>query len=191
MLPADMRPDRTRAPRMALPPPPAPAPPPRPRISLPTSWFRDPLDTAIKAAVRPSTARTRRKEIKINLSLPRETFEYFMSPLTAEDTEGLLRDPTTGWLLPTKETATCRRFKYSIKRGSTSDRHFHLEDLDPYPHRHPSSQRWSWRRSARRACTRSRRSCRSARRSRAASTWSSGRATPRRAGWRRATSSRS
>ena len=88
--------------------------------------------------MRPATALRRRKEIKVNVSLPRKVFEDFMSPLTPEDAEGLERDPATGWLLPTKTTATLRKFRYSIKRGSVSDRLFHLEDMDPPPK--PSSR---------------------------------------------------
>ena len=76
---------------------------------------------------------TRRKELTITHSLPRECFEEFMKPLTATDAAGLKRDETTGWLVPTRTTGALRHFEYTIKKGSVSDRLFHLESLDPEP----------------------------------------------------------
>jgi hypothetical protein len=110
-----------------------------PETSCPTSWFRDPLDAAIKNAVKPATMLTRRKEISIKMQLPRSVFEDFLSPLTEGDAEGLKRDEATGLLIPTKVTAAVRTYKYLIKRGSVSDRLFHLQTFDPSP-RAPSTR---------------------------------------------------
>ena len=102
-----------------------------PRASLPLSWFRDPLDAKIKKLIRPSTALTRRKELVIEMRVPREVFEDFMSPLTESDAAGLTRDATTQQLVPTRPLTSLRRFKYDIRKGSVSDRLFHLDTLDP------------------------------------------------------------
>ena len=104
-----------------------------PHTSVPTSWFRDPLDQAIRKLVRPSTMLTRRKELTILKELPREVFEDFMSTLSEGDAEGLARDLVTQKLVPTTTTAALHHFKYVIKRWSVSDKLFHLESLDPAP----------------------------------------------------------
>ena len=101
------------------------------RTSCPYSWFRDPLDTAIKKLVRPATALTRRKELYIQQKLPREVFEDLMQPLQESDAVGLKRDAATGLLIPTSTTKALLKFDYNIRRGSVSDRLFHLETLDP------------------------------------------------------------
>ena len=58
--------------------------------SCPTSWFRDPLDAAIKKLIRPSTALTRRKELEIKLQIPRDVFEDWISPLAELDAWSLI-----------------------------------------------------------------------------------------------------
>ena len=113
-------------------PRPTPLAAPVPTTSCPTSWFRAPLDKAIQKLVRPSTARTRRKELVIKTSLPLEVFEDFMSPLSSGDAEGLTRD-SDNRLVPTSTTTSVRHYKYLVKKGSVSDRLFHLQTLDPEP----------------------------------------------------------
>ena len=103
------------------------------RTACPYFWFRDPLDTAIKKLVRPATAlsKTRRKELYIQQKLPREVFEDLMQPLQESDAVGLKRDAATGLLIPTSTTKALLKFDYNIRRGSVSDRLFHLQTLDP------------------------------------------------------------
>ena len=118
------------------PPPPVPDPPmaaPAPSTSCPSRWFRDPFDKALKKLVRPATSHTRRKEVIIRMKMPRETFEEILKPLQEGDVEGFRRDTATGRLIPTSTTATLRKFEYTIKKGSVSDRLFHLDTLDPPP----------------------------------------------------------
>ena len=69
----------------------------------------------------------------MKMPMPREAFEAFMAPLQAADAAGLTRDPTTGWLEPTETTETLFKFSYAIRKGSVSDRLFHLDTLDPPP----------------------------------------------------------
>ena len=123
-----MRPTRSRASA----PPPTSKPPAAPvrLTSCPTRWFRDPLDKAIKKLVRPSTALTRRKEITIKMSMPREVFEDFVAPLTEDDVEGMQRRPD-GSLIPTSKTSALYKYKYTLKRGSVTDKLFRLQELDP------------------------------------------------------------
>ena len=140
---------------------------------MPTHWFRNPLDTAIKSAVRPATALTPNStqgEIKVQATLPREVFEDFMSPLGPEDAAGLELDPITGWLKPTHKTQALRHFDYEIKRGSVSDRLFHIWKTWTRSPRRARGRLRSWRRSATKVSTRSSRSPRSARRRAARST---------------------
>ena len=98
--------------------------------SVPFSWFRAPLDAAIRKVIRPAVAHTRRKMIDIKMSMPLEIFEDFLSPLTPEMVKGLERNEVTGNLVPTKTTAAVDRFEYTISKGSVSDRLFRFEEGD-------------------------------------------------------------
>ena len=69
----------------------------------------------------------------MKMQMPRECFDEFMEPLTPADAQGLEREASTGCLKPTSTTATLRKWHYSIRKGSVSDRLFHLQDLDPPP----------------------------------------------------------
>ena len=108
----------------------------------------DPLAKKIKALVRPAVAHTRRKELEIKHQMPSEAFYMFLETLRPTDTTGLERDATTGAITPTTVTGTLNRWHFEIRKGSVSDRLFHLEDLDPPApsprctvrrHRHPPS----------------------------------------------------
>lgn len=115
---------------------------------MPRSWFAEPFLQAIKTAVRPCTAMTRRKELHVQMPLPRPVFEDFLAPLAGKDavamvwdkkakklvegSEGLRRD-ATGALVPTRESKTLRRFEFAIRKGEISDKLFQLQSLDPPP----------------------------------------------------------
>ena len=101
--------------------------------STPISWFLNPLKKTIKKLVRPAVAHTRRKELEIKVAMPREAFEEFLSPLQPADAAGLTRDSITGLLEPTETTDTLRKWRFAIRKGSVSDRLFHLDTLDPPP----------------------------------------------------------
>ena len=68
-----------------------------------------PLWKTLKKLVRPAVATTRRKELVVKMSMPRECFDEFMAPLMPADAEGIEREASTGRLLPTKTTATNRK----------------------------------------------------------------------------------
>ena len=85
---AGMDPPKPRKPASTAPPSPSPAAPsppaqaaPVPRVSLPSSWFLDPFWAKIRKMVRPSTCLTRRKELMVEMSMPREPFEEIMAPV--------------------------------------------------------------------------------------------------------------
>jgi hypothetical protein len=103
-----------------------------PRVSLPSSWFRAPLDKAIRKLVRPSVAHTRRKMLTIKMAMPREIFEEFLEPLQEEDGTGLVRTDE-GRLIPVnaaKKSSSVNRYVCTINKGSVSDRLFHLNTMD-------------------------------------------------------------
>ena len=81
--------------------------------------------------MRPSTSTTRRKELEINMRMPRETFEEIMAPVLEGEVHGLKRDPITSRLEPTEVTTTLNKFEYTIRRGGVYDRLFALDKLDP------------------------------------------------------------
>ena len=101
--------------------------------SCPSSWFRGPFDKAVKKAIRPSTANTRRKEIIVSMRMPRETFEEIMAPLEEGDAKNLRRYPDNNMLKPTRSTAALDYFEFTVERGSVSDRLFHFDTLDAPP----------------------------------------------------------
>ena len=99
---------------------------------MPSSWFLDPFWAKIRKMVRPSTCLTRRKELMVEMSMPRETFEEIMAPVKEGEVEDLKRDPETNLLIPTSDsTTTLNKFTYMIRRGGVSDRLFNLGTLDP------------------------------------------------------------
>jgi hypothetical protein len=85
------------------------------------------------AVIRPATALTRRNELKVTHRLPIECFQAFMKPLTEASAEKVVREPTTGFLKPTRTTAALNHWEYEIKKGWAFDALFHLEDFDPEP----------------------------------------------------------
>ena len=51
---------------------------------MPKHWFSTPLHHHMKTVVRPPTARTRRKEIKIEMKIPLVIFVELMQPLDTD-----------------------------------------------------------------------------------------------------------
>ena len=67
------------------------------------------------------------------MAVPREIFEELMAPLTEDDTVGLRRNSTTDLIEPTNTKAAPHHYRYTIKRGSVSDKMFKLDSLDEPP----------------------------------------------------------
>ena len=59
-------------------------------IKVPKHWFSDPLLHAMKTVMRPPTAVTsRRKELKLEVRVPKEIFFDLVRPLETGDMEAL------------------------------------------------------------------------------------------------------
>ena len=81
--------------------------------SFPLAWFEDKLHHSLKTRVRPVTALTRRRLLKVSVPMPRESFKVFMEPVKDDDTPGLVRG-ADGETTPTKTGATCGRYNYIV-----------------------------------------------------------------------------
>ena len=64
-------------------------------ILVPKHWFQDPLNHAMKTAVRPPTKLTRRKELSINLKIPEPVFIELMKPMDDGDMDRASNGRTT------------------------------------------------------------------------------------------------
>lgn len=100
-------------------------------IKVPKHWFSDPLNHAMKTAVRPPTKRTRRKELTIDLHLPQEIFHDLMKPMDDGDMENFKwEDPAKTKLTPTTDKKTFLQFKYEIKKPQMVDKFWCLQSRE-------------------------------------------------------------
>ena len=101
-------------------------------IKVPKHWFSDPLNHALKTAVRPPTARTRRKELVITMKIPEEIFLDLLRPLESNSVTGLeWTDDKKTKLKPTKEKKTFNEYKYKISKPEVVDKIWRLHDREP------------------------------------------------------------
>lgn len=100
-------------------------------ITIPKHWFTDPLTHSMKTVVRPPTARTRRKELKIEMKLPMQCFLDLMQPLETDCVTGFeWTDETKTQLKPTKSSKALCQYKYIIDKPSLVDRIWRLEQRE-------------------------------------------------------------
>jgi hypothetical protein len=100
-------------------------------IKVPKHWFSDPLNHAMKTAVRPPTKRTRRKELVIDLHVPQEVFYDMMKPMDDGDMEGFKwEEAAKTKLAPTTDTKTFQQFKYEIKKPQMVDKFWCLQNRE-------------------------------------------------------------
>ena len=110
---------------------------PRPRrkteyISVPKHWFTDPLNHSMKTSVRPPTARTQRKELKIEMKMPEIVFLDMMRPFENGSLKGftwLKADKKA--LKPTKIMPTFKEYKYELTSPGQLDTLWRLQDHEP------------------------------------------------------------
>lgn len=102
------------------------APPVDKFTSLPDRWFRDPFREKLFKLVRPVTARTRRKQLRIVCQLPEHLVMEWLAQLQPGDAQGLARG-SDGELIPTGQSAGLRRYTYTIRKGSVSDKLFNFQ----------------------------------------------------------------
>ena len=94
--------------------------------SLPDRWFLDPFREKIFKLIRPITARTRRKQQRVVAQMPKNLIMKWLEPLQMGDALGLVRE-SDGSLAATSQSKSLERFKYTIRKGSVSDRLFNFE----------------------------------------------------------------
>lgn len=105
-------------------------------IRVPKHWFSQPLHHAMKTVVRPPTARTRRKQLTIQMKIPEEVFIELMSPLESACVAGFeWVDESKTKLLPTEEKPTFLRYKYTVSKPSLLDKIWRLDTLEKEPAR--------------------------------------------------------
>ena len=101
-------------------------------IKVPRHWFSEPMSHAMKTVVRPPTARTRRKEMKIELRMPMQIFLELMAPFNTEDLKGLEWTSAKKTMLkPTKTGKAFNLFKYSVDKPEAVDLLWRLQDREP------------------------------------------------------------
>ena len=105
------------------------APSPQPMQLTPPEWVMYPYLKAVRKLIRPPTARTRRKQVKVSVPFSRSCFEHLMAQMQENDVDDLERTPA-GRLIPTKETKALLRFNYKISKPTALNTFFSLEKTD-------------------------------------------------------------
>jgi len=91
-------------------------------ILVPKAWFSDPVDHAMKTVVRPPTARTRSKQLKLKFRVPKVIFLDIMRPLESGSIKGFeWTDEDKTDLKPTDDKKTFYEFKYEVVRADQLD----------------------------------------------------------------------
>ena len=100
-------------------------------IKVPKHWFTEPLNQAMKTAVRPPTARTRRKELVIEQRMPMAIFIELMKPMETGDINNLeWEDEEKTALKPTtneKTFKTMDEYTYVISKPAMVDKFWRLQ----------------------------------------------------------------
>ena len=99
-------------------------------IKVPKHWFTDPLQSAMSTTVRPPTAMTRRKQLKIEMKVPEDIFLDMMQPFNDDDMKDFqwITGSERRALQPTKVTQAYKLYKYVIKKPSLVDKLWRLEE---------------------------------------------------------------
>jgi hypothetical protein len=86
-------------------------------IRVPKHWFSDVLEHSMTTVIRPPTARTRRKELKIEVKIPEEIFLDLVRPLTTDCVAGFQwTDDKKAALKPTKTAKTYTMYRYDVTK---------------------------------------------------------------------------
>ena len=98
-------------------------------VKVPKHWFYDPLLHSMKTVVRPPTAMTRRKELKIEVRVPKEIFFDLVRPLATGDMEKFeWTSAKKVALKPTKEGKSFTTYNYLIKKPEINDKLWRLQE---------------------------------------------------------------
>ena len=104
---------------------------------MPLAWHWDPFRAAMRATVRPATARSRRKWHLVRMRVPMELVEKLMLPIADGAAEGLKRHQVLGRskLEPTSCTVALNHYRWKVKNPVVSDLLFALETTDKVKHK--------------------------------------------------------
>lgn len=101
-------------------------------IRVPKHWFSDVLEHSMTTVIRPPTARTRRKELKIEVKIPEEIFLDLVRPLTTDCVAGFQwTDDKKAALKPTKTAKTYTMYRYDVTKPEVVDKIFRLHEREP------------------------------------------------------------
>ena len=86
-------------------------------VTLPLSFFMEPLRLALARPIRPPTASTRRRQRVVEMAVPMPAFFALLRPFETGDLEGLeWTDQTKTGLKPTSSRVGCNTYKYDVRR---------------------------------------------------------------------------
>ena len=116
------------------------------QVALPLEWFISPLRLALCKAIRPPTARTRRKQRIVELPLPMLAFTHLLRNFSTGELQDLewLDDEKTS-LKPTQVKPTYREYNYKLTRPAQLNKLWEMQLWDPqYPGTkwHQAEQVW-------------------------------------------------
>lgn len=98
-------------------------------VKVPKHWFSQPLLKSMKKLVRPATAKTRRRQVRIKMGMVMEAFVDLISPLVGEGVEGLeWEDENSKVLKPTAVTQSLEKYHYLIRKPSLLDKFWRMEE---------------------------------------------------------------
>ena len=100
-------------------------------VALPLEWFILPARQALAKAIRPPTARTRRKQRTIEYQIPLAAFHHFLRNFDTGELDGLewLNDEKTA-LKPTDEKKTFKQYQYKLTMPSQLNKFWEMELWD-------------------------------------------------------------
>ena len=105
------------------------------KVTLPLTFFMEPLRHAMAAAIRPPTAQTRRRQRVIEMPMPLECFLQLLHPFKTgeiQDLEWLNQEKSA--LKPTMVSGGCKTYNYKVRQPSQINKLFDMAQWDrPIP----------------------------------------------------------
>ena len=97
-------------------------------MNVPMRWYVEPMRNAMRKAVRPPTANTRRRQRVIQMQVPMEAFEELLKDFATAELDGMVW--VQGSLQPTKETAAYLEYQYFVRKPSQLNKLWDLATWD-------------------------------------------------------------
>ena len=100
-------------------------------MSIPMRWYVEPMRTAMRKAVRPPTATTRRRQRVVQMQVPMEAFVELLKDFCSAELDGLLWIGGPGpTLQPTRETTAYLEYQYFVRKPSQLNKLWDLATWD-------------------------------------------------------------